>query len=329
MPTAQQVVNRYLVAMAIKTRFIGTCATCWQNVRCPNGTLAHHGYKRPGWGSIHGSCLGTAHEPWEVSPITGKIALDYFTQRTEILQKQLKALPNATQLTPLWGREPKPLIKAEAKPYEWQNLYETIERNLQRDLKASSELKEEYENKVREWQPSKVTTLEEDEAAKREKAETGRKVRMDRYTVNRDKTIDRFKKTFAKIQRSEQVLKSAREAKPIAKALHDAFTGARTIYDTFYSKPGQLQQSHPLHSSRGEIIADWGIDDILQHMGLIQGGEYVLGKVAWDMSRDANMGTEPYPSEGLDARVPFWPGWNGTIHYPEGTTGKDLNRRDW
>jgi hypothetical protein len=221
--TAKQVVNRYLVAMAIKTRFIGTCATCWQNVRCPNGTLAHHGYKRPGWGSIHGSCLGTGHEPWEVSPLTGQIALDYFTQKVKDLRLRLEALPNATQLTPLWGQNPKPILKADAKPYEWQSLYESTEKKLQHGLKDSTELRDDYEKKVREWQPSKVTTLEEQESAKREKAEAGRTIRLDRYTVNRDKVIDRIKKAFTKVQRGEQALKSAKEAKQIAKALNEVF----------------------------------------------------------------------------------------------------------
>jgi len=315
--------------MATKTRYIGTCALCWQNVRCPNGTLAHHGYKRPGWGYIHGSCAGTGHEPWEVNVVTGQMALDYFSKEVPRLQGQLDALSKATELTPLWGRNPKPLVKSEAPPYEWKQLYENTERNIKRALEQATALRDEYEQKVREWEPAKVTTLEEVEVAAREKAEAVRRVRLDRYTVNRDKTIERLKKAFAKVQKGEQALKSARDIKPIVKALSEVFSGAEVIYSTFYGKPNELLTNYPGPADRNFVIADLGLDDIFKHMGLIQNGEYLRGRAVDELRSKAYSGKDPWPAPGLDAYVPFWPGWDGTIHYPEGSTGRNDNRHYW
>lgn len=49
------------------TRHIGTCQICEAEQKLHNGCLVHHGYKRPGDGSIYGDCPGVGQEPYEVS----------------------------------------------------------------------------------------------------------------------------------------------------------------------------------------------------------------------------------------------------------------------
>jgi hypothetical protein len=92
---SNKVVNRYLVAMAMKTRTIGTCGLCDQKVKCPNDKLAHHGYKRPGYGYIEGSCPGTGLPPIEISPATAEVGLKMFTERVDNFKNALKNLPSA------------------------------------------------------------------------------------------------------------------------------------------------------------------------------------------------------------------------------------------
>jgi len=316
--------------MATKTRYIGTCALCWQEVRCPDGTLAHHGYKRPGWGYIHGSCAGTGYEPWEVNVITGKMALDYFKRQVPKIQGELDALPDATQLTPRWGQKPKPVIKAEAQPYVWRQLYESIEHSLTQQLKEATRLRDEYEQKVRDWKPTKVTTLEEEEAAKRQKAEVGRKIRLDKYEENRSKTVAYLSRAYANVLKGEAAIKAAKNAEQTAKALAATCKSARVIYDTYVSKPDKLQTNYPGHVDRDFIIADWKLDDMLKHMGLISGGVYVPRKEASKREYDFYYDDPAmFLWKGLDAWKPFWPGWNGTIHYPEGSTGESRDRKVW
>lgn len=46
----------------------GTCQICGGMYKInPNGILAHHGFKRPGWGFQTASCMGARYEPYEVS----------------------------------------------------------------------------------------------------------------------------------------------------------------------------------------------------------------------------------------------------------------------
>lgn len=327
---SERVVSRYRNAMATKTRYIGTCAFCWQNVRCPDGKLAHHGYKRPGFGYIHGSCQGTSEEPWEVSPVTGQLALTFFTRLAASLERELTELPNQTQLMQLWGRSPKPLLKSEAKPYEWDDLYKTIERRLQTGLKNAVTQRDDYTQKLRDWKAVPVTTIEEEERLKQDRAEGVRKVRHDRYVVNRDKTVAHLRKAFARVLQGETLLKATKDPTKLAKALAETAKAARTIYETYASKPGKLIQNFPGPVDVDFIIADWGLDEMLQHMGLIQGGEYRSTRDARKIEMDLH-GTEPsyYLWQGLDYWKPFWPGWTGTIEYPEGTTGRNQDRRTW
>ena len=328
-PRSERIVSRYLIAMATKTRYIGTCAMCWQKVRCPNGVLAHHGYERPGWGYIHGSCPGTGHYPWEVNVVTGQMGLDYFTQKVVDLIRQLAELPNATQLTTY--RRSKPIIKAETPPSTWEIYYEAIENDFRKDIQQATKLRDDYAQKVRDWQPTKVTTLEEEETVKREKADASRVIRLKRYTENRDKTRVYLRRAFDKILKNEAIVKASRDAAKTAKALAELCKVARVIYASYGSSPYKLQTNYPGDVGLDFILADLQLDDMFKHMGLLQNGEYAPSRQArtWESTNMYWYEPSDFLSGGLDGWVPFWPGWTGTVYYPEGSTGKDLDRRFW
>lgn len=44
-----------------------TCQCCWRQIFAETGTIAHHGYQRPGWGYQTASCMGAKHAPLEFS----------------------------------------------------------------------------------------------------------------------------------------------------------------------------------------------------------------------------------------------------------------------
>lgn len=50
---------------------INTCQVCGRVIRLVKGrgelVIAHHGYKRPGVGALHGTCLGARYLPYERS----------------------------------------------------------------------------------------------------------------------------------------------------------------------------------------------------------------------------------------------------------------------
>ena len=47
---------------------VGTCGICHNIQKLRNHQLVLHGYTRPGYGWIHGSCFGVGYEAWELSP---------------------------------------------------------------------------------------------------------------------------------------------------------------------------------------------------------------------------------------------------------------------
>jgi len=333
MLVSRNIVGRYLEAMATKTRHIGTCAYCGQSVKCPRGKLAHHGYRRPGYGYIEGSCPGTHHEPYEVSPKTAELGVNQYNHEVDSLKNRLREHAKATEITLKGPRSYSKERVVQKGDDDWEHVHRAVENRIEGDLKQAERLLKHYEKLVRDWKPAKTKTVEEEEAKKRERADVVRQKRMERYTTNRDKTMSRLRKAFEKVQKAEKALKSARDGKKIAKALKAAASGAYIIYQTFYGKPYKLEQNYPGPISRDDIIADWASDDILEHMGLKTSGGYVKGSEASKMESKAfsgNYDEDMYLWDGLDHWAPFWPGWKGKIQYPEGSTGrKNPARMSW
>lgn len=50
----------------------GTCPCCFRNIKLKRQgdeyLIVLHGYERPGWGQVHGKCLGVGYQPFELSP---------------------------------------------------------------------------------------------------------------------------------------------------------------------------------------------------------------------------------------------------------------------
>lgn len=53
----------------------GTCGVCWGNYKLSGGRLVLHGYERPGWGHVKGSCDGVGYQPLETSAEGAKMWL--------------------------------------------------------------------------------------------------------------------------------------------------------------------------------------------------------------------------------------------------------------
>lgn len=59
--------------MSKKEKLSGTCQGCFGSYALTSDQhLVHHGYTRPGYGYIVGDCVGTGHEPYELSCETSK-----------------------------------------------------------------------------------------------------------------------------------------------------------------------------------------------------------------------------------------------------------------
>jgi hypothetical protein len=63
------------------------CQCCGRAIHAARGTIAHHGYTRPGWGSQTASCFGAKRLPWEVD--RGAVA-DLIEHLERVLERSIE-----------------------------------------------------------------------------------------------------------------------------------------------------------------------------------------------------------------------------------------------
>lgn len=77
------------------------CQICERKQACDkDGTLGHHGYKRPGWGFIHGDCMGHSYKPYPATDALERYLVmlkNYIVSRQQALAElpAAKGLPYA------------------------------------------------------------------------------------------------------------------------------------------------------------------------------------------------------------------------------------------
>lgn len=301
---------------SVKTRLLGTCGFCDRRFKAPKEHLAFHGFERPGFGFTIGSCPGSHQEPFEISPVTAQLGVDLFKETGKDLKRQLKKHAKVTVLT-IPDRSQghgatKKVYKDKVESWNWERLHNSEKEKLEYQIKQAAKLAKHYQKKVDNWKPGKLGSVEEKQADKKQKAEVVRQQKLERYTTNRDKTIQRLQNAFNKVKKAEAVLKKEKDPNKVIKALVNAAKAGSIIYDTFYSKPEKLRQNHPDPISREEVLDDWNMEEMFRHMGLkTSGGDYVSRREADNMATKAFHGDyeEFYQAKGLDAWKPFWPGW--------------------
>lgn len=71
----------------------GTCQICGGMYKInPNGILAHHGFKRPGWGFQTASCMGARYEPYEVSRDRIPAVIEMFESSIARMEEHIEKL---------------------------------------------------------------------------------------------------------------------------------------------------------------------------------------------------------------------------------------------
>lgn len=85
----------------------GTCAACGNvqkvNARTDPPTLVLHGYERPGYGWIQGSCAGVGRYPWEVSPHARVVHVENLNRWLKTLESNLVNQPEKLLVQPTSG----------------------------------------------------------------------------------------------------------------------------------------------------------------------------------------------------------------------------------
>lgn len=147
-----------------------TCPCCIRKIAIDkDDKIVHHGYTRPGWGSIQGDCLGVGLKPLEVSNEGLKHLLKRYKEDVTHFEKSLqnKSLINEVTVYDHTGRS-KTFLRGE-KRFDIA-LKQYIQR-LDSDLKWTKQKIEQTQKRLDEWKPDKnvVAFLK-----KRRNAEKGR-----------------------------------------------------------------------------------------------------------------------------------------------------------
>lgn len=200
-------------------RFLGHCQICEAQQKLHNGTLVHHGYKRPGHGEIIGDCYGVHRPPYEVSCDALKTYLPLVQRSLENQQEYLERLETGrvTHLTEIrrreWHHETVDYFAGTTEPHMWRNMIQsriwtttTQVRQLQFEVTR-------IERRIADWNPGLIRTIEEEEDTQRaqraardadrearraakDAIEAAKKAKKDALQAKRDAILADFRERF-------------------------------------------------------------------------------------------------------------------------------------
>lgn len=125
----------------------GTCAACWGNYKLSGGRLVLHGYRRPGWGHVNGSCDGINYEPLETSVNGAKMWLGKLEDELK-RQKSNKHKIDTNQVTEILAGKGRWVKVGEP---EFRHLYDRFVRDTDSNIKSYEKEIESYRKIIAGW----------------------------------------------------------------------------------------------------------------------------------------------------------------------------------
>lgn len=132
----------------------GSCPCCFGNFKLKaksGGQLPEivlHGFKRPGWGSVQGKCIGTSFPPFELSPEGTKHLIKVLENRTEDLNNYLKRAERGELEVLYVGTYGRKVVPGDA---SWADDLERAIRNTKSDIGAVAKDLKTLNKLVSEW----------------------------------------------------------------------------------------------------------------------------------------------------------------------------------
>lgn len=130
-----------------------TCPCCMRGIAVVRGTMAHHGYERPGHGFQTASCAGIQFEPLEVSPKGLEYVVRTLRERLEADQKALDQ--QATHPQFLRGRRERkgPVEMIGRGDPLWQRLFQAYISELEFSVRTIRADLPPLEDMMASWHP--------------------------------------------------------------------------------------------------------------------------------------------------------------------------------
>lgn len=197
----------------MSARYLGTCGACGREVKVQSHHLAHHGYERPGWGNIVGTCYGSRRTPHELSPDVAKEWLSVLAEYIADAEKKAKLIAPP--------REPKEALillggygsgaryemrskKDVADPAVWQAAVARMRSDLTTRIALMKSALPEVKKRIASWALLPLRTVEEATRARQEGAVTSREAKK---TISRDAKAEKAIEFYQERLRRAEVWK--------------------------------------------------------------------------------------------------------------------------
>jgi hypothetical protein len=134
----------------------GTCPCCFRNIKLKDKSAAMpamvlHGYKRPGWGSVHGRCYGVDWPPFELSP-SGTEHLINVLDKQEEQQKRYLVRLEAGEVTSITVEKHRGFEEIKLGDPRWERVYKNQISNTKSLIVGIGHDREWFKGEVAKWQ---------------------------------------------------------------------------------------------------------------------------------------------------------------------------------
>ncbi len=202
--------------MTTTTRFIGNCQVCEHDQKLHEGKMVHHGYKRPGHGTIEGDCPGVSQVPYEVScdlvkSYKVRVEASLVNLMTYLADLKAGKITHIRELTG-WATWVE-YIAGVTEPYKWARAIEHKVWAVESNIRHTEFEIARCARRIAAWGPMPIRTVEEEQAkadldkaarkAEKEAARAARfakqaatKAKQDAHKAKRAAIVEEFEAKF-------------------------------------------------------------------------------------------------------------------------------------
>ena len=133
-------------------KVVKTCACCFRPIAVQSGTMAHHGYERPGDGWQTASCAGIRFKPLEVSSEGLEWLISTLQSNLDVLKETYQHRDDKTSLIKL-DRRTKQMVEITRDQPQWKREFEHYVGTLRYKIDGLEQKLPELEKRLQEWKP--------------------------------------------------------------------------------------------------------------------------------------------------------------------------------
>lgn len=133
-------------------KIVRTCPCCFRQIAVVNGTMAHHGYERPGYGYQTASCPGIRFRPLEISDEGLRFMIEQTEHQLGTLEKRLADFGSLTSLVRT-SRNGKPVTITPDDP-QWSRALQNHKHGLESKIRQAAKSLEIYKERHAAWTPA-------------------------------------------------------------------------------------------------------------------------------------------------------------------------------